>query len=692
MRPLNLGLRAGTEAGPDNKGQTVRVSRTASRPTWWWFLAVLSALSTSASIVLLAHDGAGAQEIVAGPVGFSAVMALTYPFVGAALRARVPGNRLSAVLFLTGLSRAVSVPAFAWAGGMQPLGAARDGVLVAAWLANGLPLVALALAPLSLLWFPDGRLPDARRRWRVAQGSTPIALSALVVLMALTWRYRGPALLDESSPPGGLQGHLAVLALLTCIVGALAGLVAGIASLFARWRRNQGVVRQQLKWYLVGAALAIVLNVSGDIVPGGTFLNLLGTLCIEASILIAVVKHDLWDIDRILKRTVVYGGLTAVLAATYVGGVVALGLLLDDLSRGHGVAIAAATLAATTVAGPARRSLQRSADRRFDRRAFDAVAQIEQHASRASVRPPIPGETEALLANVLRDPSLRVLYRCRDGLVVDAWGRARPAGENERLGAESTMVGEAPNEIGLLVHRGIEAHEAALWAAVLRAAKPSLSQCRLQAEVMVQVAAVERSRSRIVEAADSERRRIERNLHDGAQQRLVSLALRLRTEQRRHAGVLGPEAGRIIDEAVEELRGSVDELRALAAGLLPGSLVSEGLGPALEEMAVRHPHGVRVRNVLDHRHARSVDEVAWFVAAEGISNAVKHASQAQVSLDVACGGGHLTLVVSDDGCGGAIEGAGLIGLQDRVRACSGVLTLSSPVGRGTTLRLVLPCG
>jgi signal transduction histidine kinase len=252
-------------------------------------------------------------------------------------------------------------------------------------------------------------------------------------------------------------------------------------------------------------------------------------------------------------------------------------------------------------------------------------------------------------------------------------------------------VGQPDHDDVLVIHAPIATYEAALWRAVLWAVRPCLSQARLQAEVLVQLAAVQRSRNRIVEASDAERRRIERNLHDGAQQRLVSLALRMRTEQRRHAPTLGPEAMRIIDAAVQELRGSVEDLRALAAGLLPGSLVSEGLGPALQEMALRHPHGVRVLNTLDHRHSQSVEEVAWFVAAEGVANAVKHASQARVSIEVGCAEASLTLLVRDDGPGGAVEGAGLTGLQDRVRACSGALDLHSPSGDGTTLRVVVPC-
>ena len=684
---LNLPLRAGTEATAPSKGSHWGVTRPRRRSSWWW-LSVLSVLVAGGGLVLLAQDGTPWQVVVTGQLGSSAVMAATLPLIAAALRVRAPGNRLAAVLLLTGLSRAGFVLAVGWGGIHDPL-ADRPGAAVASWIALSVPFVALALAPLMLLWFPDGQLPDGRRRWRVAEGFTLLALCALAALLALTWRYRGAALLDDASPPEGVQGRLAVAALVTVIVSCVCGLGAGALSLFARWRSEHGVVRQQLKWYLAGAVAAIALNAAGDVVPTAGWLNLLGALCLEAAILIAVLRHNLWDIDRILNRTVVYGTLSAVLAAIYVGSVLALGVVLDDLNQGGAIAIAASTLAVASVAAPTRRRLQRRVDRRFDRRTFDAVSRIQQHASKASVSPPTPGETEALLSAVLRDPRLHVLYRCQDGLFVDAWGH--PCDRTVPDGLTGTPVGQPDHEDALVIHAPIATHEAALWQAVLRAARPCLSQARLQAEVLVQLAAVQRSRNRIVEASDAERRRIERNLHDGAQQRLVSLALRMRTEQRRHAPTLGPEAMRIIDEAVDELRGSVEDLRALAAGLLPGSLVSEGLGPALQEMALRHPQGVRVLNALNHRHSQSVEEVAWFVAAEGVANAVKHASQARVCIEVGCAAGSLSLLVRDDGAGGAVEGAGLIGLQDRVRACSGALELRSPSGDGTTLTVVLPC-
>jgi signal transduction histidine kinase len=246
--------------------------------------------------------------------------------------------------------------------------------------------------------------------------------------------------------------------------------------------------------------------------------------------------------------------------------------------------------------------------------------------------------------------------------------------------------------LALLVHRDFAPYERAFFGSVRECAAGAVALARLHAEVLVQVKLVEESRRRIVEAAEAERRRVERDLHDGAQQRLVALAMTLRSEQRQQQAQLGPEAVRIIDLGVSEIRASVEDLRLLAAGLVPGSLVSEGLGPALRELADRQPDSVLCVRRLDHRHPPEIEATAWFVAAEGLSNCVKHAPGSRIGIEAVCDGHGLQVVVMDDGPGGAGLGPGLTGLEDRVRACAGTLDVHSPLGSGTRLTAVLPCG
>jgi signal transduction histidine kinase len=208
----------------------------------------------------------------------------------------------------------------------------------------------------------------------------------------------------------------------------------------------------------------------------------------------------------------------------------------------------------------------------------------------------------------------------------------------------------------------------------------------------VQLVAVQRSRLRLVEATDAERRRIERDLHDGAQQRLVALALRIRREQHGRAVEPGTAVDALLSAAVDELQAAVAELRSMTQGMLPPVLTSGGAGPAIRELVGRYDGRVSLIAVPSHRHSPLVEATAWFVASEGLTNATKHAPGAAVTVRADCRQGLLRVAISDDGPGGAtLAGSGLRGLVDRVEACGGHLTVTRPSGGGTELVAVLPC-
>ena len=193
------------------------------------------------------------------------------------------------------------------------------------------------------------------------------------------------------------------------------------------------------------------------------------------------------------------------------------------------------------------------------------------------------------------------------------------------------------------------------------------------------------SRARIVEAGDAERRRLERNLHDGTQQRLVSLALALRDIE----GRLGSDAGasRLLHVAREELAVALDELRTLARGIHPAILTDRGLGPALEALATRAPMEVRVDALLEERFPEPVEAAAYYLVAEALTNAARHAGDSVVDVHVTRTDGHARIEVRDDGAGGAEvgRGSGLRGLADRFEALGGRLEINSPRGAGTTV-------
>ena len=197
------------------------------------------------------------------------------------------------------------------------------------------------------------------------------------------------------------------------------------------------------------------------------------------------------------------------------------------------------------------------------------------------------------------------------------------------------------------------------------------------------------SRVRIVEAADAARRRIERDLHDGAQQRLVMLSYLLRTAQAKTDG----DAAALLDEALAELEAATAELRELARGIHPAVLTEGGLGPALKSLAARSPVPVVLDVPTGRRYPESVEATAYFCAAEALTNVARHAGAAQASVAIVEDPGCLRVVVRDDGAGGASPdgGSGLNGLLDRVVALGGTLHIDSPPGEGTTLTAELPC-
>jgi PAS domain S-box-containing protein len=211
------------------------------------------------------------------------------------------------------------------------------------------------------------------------------------------------------------------------------------------------------------------------------------------------------------------------------------------------------------------------------------------------------------------------------------------------------------------------------------------AQAMANAEAREQLAA---SRKRIVQAGDAERRRLERNLHDGAQQRLVSLSLTLRLAARRHTD--DPE----LAHAVEELGQALEELRELARGIHPAVLTEYGLAPAIEALATRAPFPVDVEVALDDRLPAPVEAAAYYVVSEALTNVTKYADASDVRVHVFRDDGRAHVEVRDDGCGGAQEdnGTGLRGLADRVEALGGALWINSPPGEGTTLLAEIPCG
>jgi signal transduction histidine kinase len=305
--------------------------------------------------------------------------------------------------------------------------------------------------------------------------------------------------------------------------------------------------------------------------------------------------------------------------------------------------------------------------------------------------PATPQTLQDALARALADPSLELYFWLPErGEFVDASGGvvSLPSGDGGR--AVTTL--EHENErLAAIVYDPSLLEEPELVDAAGAAARLALENARLHAQTRSQLLQVRESRRRIASAADDERRRIERNLHDGAQNRLLALALALSAAQRRLGTDADPDVERLLAASVEELQSTVEELRTLARGLHPTVLVEYGLSAALEALTQRSPVPVRL-DVLDERLPAQVEATAYFVASEALSNVVKHAAAERASISARREGEWLVVEVVDDGRGGARAGvgSGLQGIADRVEALGGRLEIESGPG-GTRLRAEIPC-
>lgn len=304
-----------------------------------------------------------------------------------------------------------------------------------------------------------------------------------------------------------------------------------------------------------------------------------------------------------------------------------------------------------------------------------------------------PREVPGALSRALGDPSLQVAYWLPErGEYADADGRPVALPEESADRAVTVLEHDGEPIAALLHDPGLRA-DPELVEAAGAAARLALENARLHAEVQAQLAQVQESRIRIVEAGDEQRRKIERDIHDGAQQRLVALALELRTAQRKLGSDVDPEVAAVLDQAVGELQAAVAELRELARGVHPAILAEEGLGAALESVAARTPIPVRMTSAPEGRLAPEIEAAAYYVACEALANAVKHADATGVTISADRMDGMLVVEVVDDGRGGAEIGAGsgLRGLADRVEAYGGRFVVTSPPGGGTRVRAELPC-
>jgi signal transduction histidine kinase len=308
-------------------------------------------------------------------------------------------------------------------------------------------------------------------------------------------------------------------------------------------------------------------------------------------------------------------------------------------------------------------------------------------------RVPSPQRLESALGAALGDPDVRLVRRDPDG---DGWLTAD--GRRTTVPAEDaqhavTMLEHEGRPLAAIVYDPVLREDPALVGSVMAVLRLAVENERLDVALQSQLEEVRASRARLVVAAEEERRRVERDLHDGAQQRLVAVTIALQ-QARQTASATGatPEVRDGLAAVAEELQGAIDDLRKLARGIHPALLEDEGLSAAVAALGRRAGVAVDVRSDLERRLPRSVEATAYFTVAEALTNAVRHASASRVVVTIHDAGDRLEVRVEDDGIGGAdvARGSGLRGLADRLAAVDGHLAIDSASGGGTTIRAAVP--
>ena len=549
------------------------------------------------------------------------------------------------------------------------------------WMLYYVPLALL------MLFFPTGRLLSPRWRWVVAG----LVVVPAVFAVAAAWSRSPYTGLLSDRPrviPGSLAGDIVAFGLLPVFLICLVG---SAASLFLRYRRAAMAERLQLRWMAVAAMtipLTLLLCWASYLALGTADLVVLGLaamyLAVPLATAVALLRSTWFDVDELLVRTTVYAVLAGVvLAAIAVVSGLAGRAGRARVGRRRGVRHGADLDHPAAAAPPAQHHAGRpglpapGADAARGQRAAARRARRRTPAGGAGGHPP-GGAGGPRAAGGLPN-SGRTAFVDAAGDLVD---RAVAADADTAVDIEL-----AGDRIGLVVGTVRPAG----WTVELSRVVALLTEIvRLRLETAQALQQVEASRRRLVRAQDEERVRLERDLHDGAQQRLVTLGMELRFAQR-HLGPEDAEIGRLLDSSVTELQSAVAELRQIAHGLRPSSL-DDGLPAALAHLRARV--GVPIELQVDVGEVpEEVGVTAYFVASEAVTNAVKYAAGQRIALSVAQAPGSLTVRVQDDGRGGAVlrNGSGLAGLRDRVRALGGDLTVVSPADRGTLVEAVLPC-
>jgi len=685
-----------------------RPDATLRLPGW---LAIAFAIVAVATLVALPFAlAAGGLSMTEAVDGYYVQTSVLFAVLGAVILAKRPGHVVGWILVATGaldtITRMVDVYLLFSLG--QVVGDVERGTATATFdeFPAQLTVIALfgwtwvpsltALAIALPLYFPDGRLLSPR--WR---GVAIFGMAATVLL----------------SVPAAVADVIEVPAYILVAASLLVGvaMLVSLVPLALRFRHSRGTQRQQLKWVYFGLAISIpllALGVVGYNFGIGGYFSIAPFVILPVTITVAVLRYRLYDIDIVINKTLVFVVLAAFITGVYAVIVAGLGRLLPIGEGNLGLAIAATALVAVAFE-PVRVRVQHWANRLvYGSRAtpYEALAMMTARIGESADQGHLLAEAARLLAEGT-GASQAVIWIVHEGHLVprgtagDSSGDPEPVplldGGLPRL--PDTDLARAVRQDGQLVGalslrkrpgEGVSTADRRLVGELAGQASLLLANTRLRSRLSDRLEELRASRKRMLAAQDRARRALERDLHDGAQQELVALKVKLGLARTIATSEGAPQLAAQLADTAELADQAVDGLRDVARGIYPPLLESEGLSAALSAQARRADLAVTVLDRTTGRYPREVEATAYFCAVEALQNAVRHARAGHAHIELDGTDSTLTVTVTDDGEGfdadSTASKSGLTHMTDRAESAGGTLTVTSRRGHGTTITLALP--
>jgi signal transduction histidine kinase len=682
-----------------------------------WPLGVLSLLACvlTATLVVLnrsaIHTLAQADPVeLFLPIGYAIIGALLasrrprspigWLFLGIAIFTALPGI---ATEYVFRSSHFHALPLVSWVG----------------WTADWMDWLVFpsGFALFFFLLFPDGRLQSRRWRWLAWSGLVVLVAGTVMLMLQRTIQLTGSptmrnplgsvAVVDMQNGAPGLIWLVALALILTAMTGII-----------FRTRRSTGELHQQLRW-LSYATFATAVGLVANLVIGIVFNDggwwdvviLLGFgVAVPVSCGIAILKHSLYDLDVVISKTLIYVALAAFFTAVYVAVVVGVGSAVGSTRNPFLTVVAAAVIALAF--NPVRERAKRLANRIvYGKRAspYEVLSEFADRMAETYSLDDVLPRMARILGEGTGAQQARVWLRIGDELRPDAvWGeadvQAKPVpvrhGELPSIANVSKVVavrdrGDLSGALSVTKPQNepLTSAEGKLVDDLAAQAGLVLRNVRLTEELRDNLEELRASRQRIVAAQDEARRRLERNIHDGAQQQLVALAVKVRLAD----GLVGRDddgAHSVLAQLQGEAQEALENLRDLARGIYPPLLADQGLVAALEAQARKSPVPVSVEAEGISRYSQEQEAAVYFCVLEALQNVAKYAGPTRTTVHLAERDGRLTFAVADDGVGFDASatgyGSGLQGMADRLAALAGELEVRSAPGRGTTVSGSLP--